>query len=170
MIYVGKLKSDGRQVMFGASDGRTYGGNKMWGVSAFDFTIPKAKERPAAGQVVAPGSVFIGYASIPGLQGDGSKRSVTKGATSDATATPPEADDGSQARRKTPASASGEPAEREPAAEPAETRSKNKSPASQSKENADAEEGTSAKHESSSTEASAEPTATPRKKRPSTEE
>jgi cell wall-associated NlpC family hydrolase len=62
MIYLGKLKSDGRQVMFGSSDGRTYGGRKMYGVSVFDFTIPKPKDK---GQ--GPGSVFIGYATIPGL-------------------------------------------------------------------------------------------------------
>jgi peptidoglycan DL-endopeptidase CwlO len=68
MIYLGKLKSDGRQVMFGSSDGRTYGGKKMWGVSVFDFTIPKAKPKPAPGEAPpALGSVFIGYAKIPGL-------------------------------------------------------------------------------------------------------
>jgi cell wall-associated NlpC family hydrolase len=68
MIYLGKLKSDGRDVMFGSSDGRTYGGKKMWGVSVFDFTIPKAKPKPAPGEKPpAPGSVFIGYAKIPGL-------------------------------------------------------------------------------------------------------
>ncbi len=63
MIYLGKLKSDGRQVMFGSSDGRTYGGKKMWGVSVFDFTLPKPKEKGAG-----PSSVFIGYATIPGLR------------------------------------------------------------------------------------------------------
>lgn len=74
MIYLGRLKSDGRDVMFGASDGRTFGGKKMWGVSVFDFTIPKA--RPPAksgGTPPAPGSVFIGYASIPGLKAAFSK-------------------------------------------------------------------------------------------------
>jgi cell wall-associated NlpC family hydrolase len=68
MIYLGKLKSDGRDVMFGSSDGRTYGGKKMWGVSVFDFTLPKPKEKPAPGQTATPGSVFIGYAKIPGLE------------------------------------------------------------------------------------------------------
>lgn len=64
MIYLGKRKSDGKQVMFGASDGRTYDSRKIWGVSVFDFTIPKAaKKSPAEGA----GSVFIGYANIPGL-------------------------------------------------------------------------------------------------------
>jgi cell wall-associated NlpC family hydrolase len=64
MIYLGRLKADGRQVMFGASDGRTYGGKKMWGVSVFDFLLPKPRKKSAAG----PGSVFIGYARIPGLE------------------------------------------------------------------------------------------------------
>jgi len=68
MIYLGKRKGDGKQVMFGASDGRTYDGRKIWGVSVFDFTIPKAKQKPAPGESTTPGSVFIGYAKIPGLE------------------------------------------------------------------------------------------------------
>jgi len=64
MIYLGRLEADGRPVMFGASDGRTYGGRKMWGVSVFDFVLPKARPKSALG----PGSVFIGYARIPGLE------------------------------------------------------------------------------------------------------
>lgn len=67
MIYLGKRKSDGKQVMFGASDGRTYDGRKIWGVSVFDFTITKAAKKSTAGAAARPGSVFIGYANIPGL-------------------------------------------------------------------------------------------------------
>jgi cell wall-associated NlpC family hydrolase len=67
MIYLGELESDGRQVMFGASDGRSFDGRKMWGVSVFDFTIPKLKPKPGDGPAPSPGSVFIGYARIPGL-------------------------------------------------------------------------------------------------------
>ena len=67
MIYLGKRKSDGKQVMFGASDGRSYDGRKIWGVSVFDFVLPKAVKKPPAGGTAAPGSVFIGYANIPGL-------------------------------------------------------------------------------------------------------
>lgn len=74
MIYLGRLKADGRQVMFGASDGRTYGGKKMWGVSVFDFVLPKARVKSAAG----PGSVFIGYARIPGLERAVAGRSGTE--------------------------------------------------------------------------------------------
>lgn len=62
MIYLGVLKSDGRQIMFGASDGRTFNGEKMSGVSVFDFQLPKA---PTNG---GSGSVFVGYAPIPGLE------------------------------------------------------------------------------------------------------
>lgn len=63
MIYLGRRKSDGRQVMFGASEGRTFDGEKMSGVSVFDFQIPKPREDGGG-----PGSVFIGYAKIPGLE------------------------------------------------------------------------------------------------------
>jgi hypothetical protein len=56
MIYLGRTKS-GKQVMAGASDGRTYGGKKQFGVSVFDFRIPSGKET----------SRFVGYASIPNL-------------------------------------------------------------------------------------------------------
>lgn len=56
MIYLGK-NSEGKPLMFGASDGRTYQGKKMWGVSVFDFNLPddgtKAK--------------FVGYSCIPDL-------------------------------------------------------------------------------------------------------
>jgi cell wall-associated NlpC family hydrolase len=58
MIYVGKARTDGRPIMVGASDGRTYRGEKKFGVSVFDFVLPKPKaENPA--------SRFIGYAKIP---------------------------------------------------------------------------------------------------------
>ncbi len=63
MIYLGKRKKDGKAVMFGASDGRSYDGKGRWGVSVFDFRIPK----PAVKGATIPPSVFIGYAKIPGL-------------------------------------------------------------------------------------------------------
>lgn len=56
MIYLGKNKQ-GQRLMFGASDGRTYQGKKMWGVSVFDFVLPKANEK----------AKFIGYSCIPQL-------------------------------------------------------------------------------------------------------
>ncbi len=56
MIYLGKNKK-GTHLMFGASDGRTYDGKKMWGVSVFDFNLPDNKGK----------SRFIGYSCIPDL-------------------------------------------------------------------------------------------------------
>ena len=62
MIYLGKARSDGRPLMVGASDGRTYRGEKKFGVSVFDFTLPQQNAKN-------PGSRFIGYAKIPGQEG-----------------------------------------------------------------------------------------------------
>lgn len=58
MMYLGKLKSDGRPVMFGASSGRRYAGKSRDGVSVFDFVLPKTGGEGR----------FLGYASIPGLE------------------------------------------------------------------------------------------------------
>lgn len=58
MIYLGKARSDGRPLMVGASDGRTFRGDKKSGVSVFDFVIPKPDGR-------SPMSRFIGYGEIP---------------------------------------------------------------------------------------------------------
>jgi peptidoglycan DL-endopeptidase CwlO len=58
MIYLGKARLDGRPLMVGASDGRTFRGDKKFGVSVFDFVIPKPDGRN-------PMSRFIGYAEIP---------------------------------------------------------------------------------------------------------
>lgn len=70
MIYLGKLKDDGRPVMFGASNGRPYANKRMWGVSVFDFRIPQLPVPASEGQAVRSSSVFIGYARIPGMQTD----------------------------------------------------------------------------------------------------
>jgi len=59
MIYVGKAQSDGLMIMVGASDGRSYRGKKCFGVSVFDFRLPKPESK----------SKFLGYAKIPGLAG-----------------------------------------------------------------------------------------------------
>lgn len=57
MIYLGKLKKSGKRVVFGASDGRSFHGERRSGVSVFDFSLPKA-EGP---------SHFHGYGPAPGL-------------------------------------------------------------------------------------------------------
>lgn len=57
MLYLGKRKSDGKPVIFGASDGRRYEGQSCCGVSVFDFELPKP-----GGKVC-----FYGYGPVPGL-------------------------------------------------------------------------------------------------------
>jgi hypothetical protein len=56
MIYLGKDQQR-RPLMIGASDGRSFKGNRMWGVSVFDFKLPPANST----------SHFIGYSCIPSL-------------------------------------------------------------------------------------------------------
>jgi cell wall-associated NlpC family hydrolase len=56
MIYIGKNQQN-QPLMFGASNGRTYQGKKMWGVSIFDFQLPNAESK----------SRFVGYSCIPNL-------------------------------------------------------------------------------------------------------
>lgn len=59
MLYLGKNKN-GERLMFGASDGRTYQGKKMWGVSVFDFKLPDGNGPQR----------FVGYGCIPDLTCD----------------------------------------------------------------------------------------------------
>jgi cell wall-associated NlpC family hydrolase len=56
MFYLGKRASDGHPLAAGASDGRTYDGQRMSGVSVFDFRLPSVESRAR----------FIGYAHLPG--------------------------------------------------------------------------------------------------------
>jgi cell wall-associated NlpC family hydrolase len=60
MIYLGKRKKDGKPVVFGASDGRTYDSERRNGVSVFDFSLPKREKK----------SEFYGYGPVPGLGSD----------------------------------------------------------------------------------------------------
>jgi hypothetical protein len=57
MIFLGHAKSDGLPLMVGSSDGRTYRGKKCFGVSVFDFRLPKEESK----------SRFVGFARVPGL-------------------------------------------------------------------------------------------------------
>lgn len=59
MIYIG-ININNEPLMFGASDGRTYQGKKMWGVSVFDFKPPNDKSHAR----------FVGYSCIPNLTCD----------------------------------------------------------------------------------------------------
>lgn len=56
MIYCGQDKETGKDVMTGASNGRSYNGKSRNGVSAFHFRHPSG----GSGR-------FIGYAGIPGI-------------------------------------------------------------------------------------------------------
>lgn len=63
MIYLGRAKSDGLMLMVGASDGRSYRGQKCYGVSVFEFKMPPAGSK----------SRFVGYARIPDLSAPSAK-------------------------------------------------------------------------------------------------
>ena len=60
MIYLG-LSTEGKPLMFGASDGRPYAGRRMCGVSLFDFRMPAAEGRAR----------FVGYGPVPGVDVSG---------------------------------------------------------------------------------------------------
>ena len=64
MMYLGREKADGKRIMFGASDGRSYNGVQRWGVSVFDFKMPKADGNGGD----KPQARFVGYARVPGLR------------------------------------------------------------------------------------------------------
>jgi peptidoglycan DL-endopeptidase CwlO len=64
MIYLGTEKKTKRPVMLGASDGRTYNGERRFGVSVFDFKLPNGTPNKSDPDLVPR---FEGYASIPGL-------------------------------------------------------------------------------------------------------
>lgn len=64
MIYLGKMKSTGKPVMVGSTDGRSYDGIRRYGVSVFDFKMPSGKPNLGDPDLTAR---FVGYASIPGL-------------------------------------------------------------------------------------------------------
>ncbi len=63
MIYLGKMKSTGKPVMVGSTDGRSYDGILRYGVSVFDFKMPSGKPNLGDPDLTAR---FEGYASIPG--------------------------------------------------------------------------------------------------------
>jgi peptidoglycan DL-endopeptidase CwlO len=66
MIYLGREKKTGARVMVGASDGRTYQSQQRFGVSVFDFKMPRVEKGEVEDGKVRPR--FVGYAHIPGLR------------------------------------------------------------------------------------------------------
>jgi peptidoglycan DL-endopeptidase CwlO len=65
MIYLGTEKKNKKAVMVGASDGRTYNGERRFGVSVFDFRLPNGTPNKGDPDLTPR---FEGYASIPGLE------------------------------------------------------------------------------------------------------
>jgi len=63
MLYLGREKAGGKRVMFGSSDGRSYNEIQRWGVSVFDFRMPKMDPAKTDRHVD-----FVGYARIPTLR------------------------------------------------------------------------------------------------------
>lgn len=57
MMYLGKRKKDGKPIVFGSSDGRSYNGERRNGVSVFDFSLPQRGSK----------ATFYGYGPIPGM-------------------------------------------------------------------------------------------------------
>jgi peptidoglycan DL-endopeptidase CwlO len=66
MIYLGREKKGGGRVMVGASDGRTYQGQQRFGVSVFDFKMPRVDKGEVEDGKTHPR--FVGYAHLPGLR------------------------------------------------------------------------------------------------------
>ncbi|MEO8950791.1 MAG: NlpC/P60 family protein [Chthoniobacterales bacterium] len=63
MIYLGTDKDTGKPLMLGASDGRTFEGKRMFGVSVFDFKTSSSQKARSSGRHPR----FVGYGRIPGL-------------------------------------------------------------------------------------------------------
>jgi cell wall-associated NlpC family hydrolase len=64
MLYLGREKGTNQRIMVGASDGRSYKGVQRWGVSVFDFKMPRLDpENPEHSK-----GTFVGFARIPGLR------------------------------------------------------------------------------------------------------
>jgi hypothetical protein len=74
-IYLGREKKDGRMVMIGSSDGRSYRGRRQCGFGVFDFRLPRPGSK----------SRFVGFASPPGLEAGKKSTSDKASAPSPAT-------------------------------------------------------------------------------------
>ena len=55
MLFLGIERDTGKPVMWGASDGRTYAGKQRYGVSVFDFKLPRLESK----------SRFVGFGQLP---------------------------------------------------------------------------------------------------------
>jgi cell wall-associated NlpC family hydrolase len=77
MLYLGTEKKSKKRVMFGSSDGRSYNGVSRWGVSVFDFKMPRAETANGERSKVD----FVGYGRIPGLHAAADTAPVIAAAT-----------------------------------------------------------------------------------------
>lgn len=68
MLYLGRRKKDGKPIVFGASDGRRFDGERRNGVSVFDFSLPQRGEKAA----------FYGYGPIPGMPCSEVRRAIPR--------------------------------------------------------------------------------------------
>lgn len=68
MLYLGKRKKDGKPIVFGASDGRFFDGERRNGVSIFDFSLPQGGGK----------SAFYGYGPIPGIPNEEVRRAYPR--------------------------------------------------------------------------------------------
>ncbi|HEY3898580.1 MAG TPA: NlpC/P60 family protein [Chthoniobacter sp.] len=106
MMYLGKEKASGKRIMFGSSDGRSYNGVQRWGVSVFDFKMPKADPTGSGEKTKAE---FVGFARIPGLRSAAppmlageEKSNPEKKEAATPTPTPPKKTNSSSRKKKKP--------------------------------------------------------------------
>lgn len=100
MLYLGKRASDGKPLVFGASNGRSYEGQRRCGVSVFNFRVPSAKSQ----------SSLYGFGTIPGLRKE-EKPSLLAKIKAALTPTPKPPDPTEEIRKAEPASQPTEEAE-----------------------------------------------------------
>jgi hypothetical protein len=67
MIYLGTNRETGKRVMVGASEGRRYNGKSQYGVSVFDFELPRVSSKTEPGSKREYEGRFVGYGPVPGL-------------------------------------------------------------------------------------------------------
>jgi cell wall-associated NlpC family hydrolase len=84
MIYLGTEKKTKKPVMVGASDGRSYNGERRFGVSVFDFKLPNGTPNKTDPDLIPR---FEGYASLPAV-GDGQSSVDNRSSPSPAATSP----------------------------------------------------------------------------------
>ena len=78
MLYLGTEKKTKKRVMFGASDGRTYSGIQRWGVSVFDFKMPREGARRTRVRISSATRAFPACAMARRRSPRSRRRAMTK--------------------------------------------------------------------------------------------